>query len=499
MSGILHKLGSPVEFWEYFENISKIPRCSGNERHVREYVKNEAEILNFNTKIDKAGNLLVIIPPRKEKKTAITLQSHFDMVCEKNKDVEHDFSKDPLKLQIIKLKGKKWVTAEGTTLGADNGSGIAFSLAIMKKIANKDLKFDNLEINLLFTVSEESTMSGAMQIDKDLLRSNLLINLDSGADDLITIGCVGGHLTRIEIKVDTIIINQIEDDLKPIEINLTNLLGGHSGIDINKGRANPIKLIGKILWNLNKKYSIYVHSINGGGTNRNAIPREANAVIYVKNQEFNDIVESLNTLISEIKEQFSNIEKNMNISIQDHKFNGEEFVFMKNIQDKILSILFLVPNGPISMHPKIQDLVHTSTNFSSIITRKNRIKIDTMQRSFDASSNKEISDKIIELFKLAELKVKYNQMGGFGAWPPNFNSALLKLTKDAYKELFNKEPMVSVIHAGLEPGVFKIHFPDLDMITIGSTMECAHSPDERLDVQSVEKFWKFLLHILKKI
>jgi len=500
MSVNLHNLRTPLEFWEYFENISKIPHCTGNEAKVREYIKNEAKKFHFETKLDKAGNLLVIVPPKKEKRSNVIVQSHMDMVCEKNKEVKHDFSKDPLKLKIISLDGKKWITAEGTTLGADNATGMAYSLALMKKIHNGELNFENLEIDLLFTVGEESGMFGAFQIDKDLLRGKSLINLDSFRENIITIGCVGFLITPIEIIADIIKVNQIDNKLEPVNIEITGLIGGHSGGDINKGRANAIKLVAKILWKINNKFSIFIKSINGGsGKNLNAIPREANTKLYVKKDELQEVRNFLDIIVSEIKEDYSAIEHNLDISFQDSEYNSEDFIFSKNFQDKFLGILILFPHGAISMHPDIRDLVFTSTNLSSIITKKNRIKIETMQRSFKKTSYEEISDKIIELFKLANLKIKFRQMGAFGEWNPNFNSPLLKLTKEVYEELNNKNIVITAVHGCLEPGVFKINLPDLDMVTIGPTLDALHSPDERLDIQSVENFWKIFIRLLKKI
>jgi dipeptidase D len=492
-------LGSPTEFWEYFEKISKIPHCSGNEGKVRDYIKNEAENFNFETKIDKAGNILVIIPPKKEKKSVIIIQSHMDMVCEKNADVEHDFSKNPLKLKIISLDDKKWLTAEGTTLGADNATGMAYSLTIMNKVHKGELIFEDLEIDLLFTVSEESTMAGALQIEKNLLRSKSLINLDSARENIITIGCVGALLTYIEVKVDLIDINQIKDKLIPLEIKITGLLGGHSGGDIDKGRANPIKLIARILRELNQNNSIYIKTIDGGSLHRNALPREAKVIFYAKNEEFRQVQEVFESIISEIKKEYFKIEPNIEISLVQLENYTEDSVFSKEFQNKFIEVLNNFPHGPISMHPKFDNLVHTSTNLASINTRKNRIKIDTMQRSFKNSSYKQLSDKMINLFKQASLTIKSRQMGGFGEWNPNFDSPLLKLTKETYEESSMENIIITAVHGGLEPGVFRLNYPDLDMITIGPTLDALHSPNERLDIQSVEKFWNIFIRLLKKL
>ena len=285
----LRDLGNPSEFWEYFEQISKIPHCSGFEERIRNYIKNEAENFKFETKIDKVGNLLVKIPPKSNIKSTVILQSHLDMVCEKNEKTIHNFSKDPLKLKVIEKGGYKWVTADGTTLGADNSTGISSQLALMKKIYNGELDFNHLGLDLLFTLDEEIGMSGAYQIDEEIVNGNQLINLDGIHDGVITIGSVGMIHSSFEIILERSNIKIEEDELDVVKIIITGLLGGHSGGDINRNRANAIKLIARILRKLNHKYSIYINSINGGKAD-NAIPREANSILYVKEKEVSEII-----------------------------------------------------------------------------------------------------------------------------------------------------------------------------------------------------------------
>ena len=494
----LRDLGNPSEFWEYFEQISKIPRCSGKEEQIRNYVKSEAEKFEFETKIDKAGNLLVRITSKNDKNPIIILQSHLDMVCEKNEKTIHDFSKDPLKLKIIEINGKKWLTADGTTLGADNGVGIAYQLAFMKKIHNGELEFGNIGLDLLFTVNEEDGLIGAFQIDKDLIKGNSLINLDGEREDIITIGCAGGILTNAKIKLDTIQINQEGDELEAMKIIITGLIGGHSGADIHRGRANAIKLIARILWKLNNNFCIYVNSINGG-KRHNAIPRESNSIIYIRKKESTEIIDYINKLTTEMKLEFSSIENNLDISIQKLVDIDINKVLSKETQNKILNILYIMPNGPISMHPYIKNLVLTSTNLASILTKKHRMIVITSQRSFEVFSNLIISEKIMALFKLTDLNIKLKTIGGYGGWKPDFSSNLLKISKETYKELFNEEVNAKAFHVGLEPGVFKIKFPEVEMISIGPNTIGPHSPDERLEIKSVEKLWKFLIKLLKNL
>lgn len=491
------QLGTPSEFWDYFNKVSKIPRCSGREHLIREYIKKEADKFSFPSKTDIAGNLLVSASLKKDGRPTVIVQSHMDMVCEKNEHIAHDFLKDPLNLKIVEIDNKKWITAEGTTLGADNGVGLAYSLALMKKIHSCQLDFGNIGLDLLFTVGEEEGLSGALQIDKEFLQATYLINTDSGLDDTLIIGCAGGIYTFCEIKLEKIEVNR-EDVLIPLKVFITGLKGGHSAGKIHLGRANSIKLISEILRNLSEKYTIYIHSINGGNK-PNAIPREATSILYVKKSQFAEILDFTNSQISRIKDKFTGIENDINISVQklDHFTSNE--VFSRELQDQLLNILNLMPNGPTEMHPKIENLVHTSTNLASIITRPTKIKITSFQRSFEKKNYNEISDKIVALFKQPELKTKLRQVGGVGEWAPNFESKLLALSKEVYLELFNKEPNVTAEHGTLECGLFTSHNPNLESIAIGTNTKKAHSPEERLEIQSVEKTWKFLVKLLETI
>ncbi len=492
------ELGNPGEFWEYFEEISKIPRCSGNEGQIRAYVKKEAEKYNFQTQTDKAGNLLVSIPPKNGGKSVVILQSHLDMVCEKNENTLHDFSKDPLKLKVIEIKGKQWITAEGTTLGADNAAGMAYQLTLMKKIFSGELKFGSFGLDLLFTVKEEVGLIGAFQIEESLIRGNTLINLDSGRDDSITIGCATGQMTTVNVKLENIQINPEDEELEAIKILVTGLIGGHSGAEIHRGRGNAIKLMAKILWKLNDRYSINVQSINGG-TRHNAIPRESNSMLYVRKKDLSDIIDYVNTLATEIKSEFTGVDDNIEISIQKLNDFGDNTVFSEVFQSKILSILYLIPHGPISMHPHIKDLVRTSNNLAIIETKKNQLKILIGLRSFTGIFNIETSEKISSLFKLANLNARVKMQGSDGDWKPDFSTNLLKIAKQAYKELFNMEVSAQGRHVGLEPKAFKLKIPELEAICIGPNLSGAHSPDERLDIKSVEKIWKFLIQLLNKL
>jgi len=493
----LRELGQPSEFWEYFEQITKIPRCSEHEEKVRTYIKEEAERLGFITKVDKTGNLVVRVSTKDKPKERVVLQCHLDMVCEKNEAVSHDFSKDPLKLKILEIDQEKWVTAEGTTLGADNGVGIGYLLTFMKKIYNRELNFDSLDFDLLFTVDEEMGLRGAFKIEDDLISGNYLINLDAEDENSVIIGCAGGRVTFFHIKKETIKIRK-EENLIPIKIFVAGLKGGHSGSDIHLGRGNALKIIGEILWKLNSEFNIQLKSINGGNRT-NAIPREASAILFIKNKELSDIKKFISKLISKIKVLFDGIDPNLDISIQQQEKFGDNEVISKKIQDNILNVLYTLPNGPLSMHPKIKELVFTSSNLGVIRTNEEKIEIKLSQRSLSEYFKTVIWEKAVSLFKLTDLEIDIKIDSDYPGWQPVFDVKLLKLTKDAFKAEFNKEIEVKAIHAGLECGILKKKFPDMDMISIGPNNVGAHSPDERISIVSVEKIWNFLISLLKKL
>ncbi|MFX1311687.1 MAG: beta-Ala-His dipeptidase [Promethearchaeota archaeon] len=493
----LNELSQPLEFWEYFEQITKIPRCSEHEEKVRAFIKEEAKRLGFKTQIDNTGNLVVRIPAKSKKKQKVILQCHMDMVCEKNEEIIHDFSKDPLKIKVIEIENESWITAEGTTLGADNGVGICYLLTLMKKIHDGELGYESIEFDLLYTVDEEMGLNGAFKIDNDLIDGKYLINLDAEDENAVIIGCAGGIVTSFHIKNDTYKIDE-EKDLIPMKLLISGLIGGHSGVDIHIGRGNSLKLIGQILWKLNKNYIIKIASIDGG--NRpNAIPREANAIFFVKGDQYPDIKKFISNIVMKINILYESIEPDIKISIKKLTDYNDKEVLTKSIQDNLLNILYTIPNGLLSMHPKIKDLVFTSSNLAVIKTEKDKIQIILSQRSLSEYFKKVIWEKANSLIQLSGLDVETIIESDYPGWTPEFDSKLLTLTKESYKEIFNKDILVKAIHAGLECGILKKKFPHMEMISIGPKNEGAHSPDERLLVKSVEKIWNFLLTLLKKL
>ncbi|MFX0030413.1 MAG: peptidase dimerization domain-containing protein, partial [Candidatus Hermodarchaeota archaeon] len=365
----LKDLGQPEEFWDYFEKISQIPRCSRYEEKIRNFIKQEGENFGFKTKVDNVGNLAIYVPAKTSEKEKLILQCHMDMVCEKNDDVDHDFSKDPLKLKVIEIGNDKWLTAEGTTLGADDGNGICFNLSIMKKIHDGTLNLESLSLTLLFTVLEEFNLGGVKDIDKSLLDGNMLINLDSGGEGMITNGCTGGIGFIVDIKTKPISISKIKGKFTIFKISLSRLTGGHSGGDINRGRASANKLLCHILWKLAKNYSIHINSINGGKA-ANAITREASAIMLAKEEDISEIISLSHALFAEIKKNYEGIENNMKVSIKILEENSINTVFSQKVQGKLLDLLYIIPSGPLSIHPKINAYAFASTNIGILKTEK---------------------------------------------------------------------------------------------------------------------------------
>ena len=501
MAGLMLKLkdlGNPSEFWEYFEQISKIPRCSRNEERVRKFIKDETEKFGFETIVDEVGNLIITIPAKSTQKEKCILQCHLDMVCEKNESIIHDFSKDPLTLKIIEIDNEKWVTADGTTLGADNGAGISYLLTVMKKLHDESLKFNSLGFNLIFTVREEYDMGGAKNLHKDLVNGKYLINLDSGRDGKITIGCAGGIDFFAEIKTNAISIDKVNDKLKPLKLTLRGLIGGHSGGDINKGRGNAIKILSQILWKLSNKYFIRISSINGGGAT-NAIPREANSVLYIKEDLISEIKSTVMEHFDEIKNEFEGIEQEMEISIDEIEMPNDNKVFSEEVQERLLHVLLLIPSGPLSLYPTNKKLPFTSTNLGVIQTEKDFIRIRMLHRSFSEYYNRSTSEKVMTLLDMSALEMDKSITGSYPPWTPNFDFNLLNLAKSTYHELYDKEAKIIAVHGGLESTLLINLNPEMEAIAIGPTIKNGHSPNERLYVSSIERTWNFLINILKKL
>lgn len=482
MSRILENL-EPKQVWQYFEDICQIPRPSKKEGLIGTYLMNFAKTHRLDARMDDAGNVVICKAASKgfENRPIIVLQSHMDMVCEKNSDVVHDFDKDPIQPWI----DGEWVKAKGTTLGADDGIGIAAQLALL---VAQDIQHGPIEC--LFTVDEETGLTGAAALQPGFITGKILLNLDSEDEGEIFVGCAGGIDT-----VATTIYNK-----KPIPLNhatylvkVSGLKGGHSGDDIHKGLGNSNKILNRFLWYASKEFKIRISEINGGNL-RNAIPREAWAVIMVPQKTETAFLEAFRLFDSELRTEFSITEPELTIKCEEAEVPS--FIINKRSQRNLLNALYACPHGVIAMSQRMPGMVETSTNLASIkFVGDNQIIVTTSQRSDSETAKVDIARMVESVFKLADFEVVHGE--GYPGWTPNPNSPILRKAVQSYEQLFGNKPIVRSIHAGLECGLFLEKYPYLDMISFGPTLRGVHSPDEKIDISTVEKFWAFLVDILK--
>ncbi len=474
----------PECVFHYFAEICKIPRPSKKEEKIMAYLKDFGLKHGLETFTDKAGNILIKKPatPSFENRKVVVLQAHTDMVCEKNKDTHHDFEKDPIQTYI----DGEWLRAKGTTLGADNGIGIAMALAVM---AANDIEHGPIEC--LFTVDEETGLTGAFALEQNFMNGDILLNLDSEDEGELFIGCAGGVRTNAVFDFQTV---NVPEGYFCFRLSVDGLTGGHSGDDINKMRANANKILGRFLYQLNEKYDFYLLDINGGNLH-NAIPREAHALCAVPTELKETVRVDWNIFVSEVEEEFSQTEKNMKFKLESENFHDKAIA--PNVTTNFLRAIQAVFNGVFAMSQDIPGLVETSSNLASMKIHDHKITVTTSQRSSILSARKNVADAIKAVFELAGAHVDVGE--GYPGWKPNTHSEILKIAVDTYKELFGTEPKVKAIHAGLECGLFLEKYPSLDMVSFGPTLRGVHSPDERMLIPTVDKVWRHLCAILKCI
>ncbi|QKG79737.1 aminoacyl-histidine dipeptidase [Tenuifilum thalassicum] len=475
----------PELVFKFFDEICQVPRPSKKEEKIIAYIEEFAKKHNLEFHKDEAGNVLIKKPASKgyEDKVPVVLQSHLDMVCEKNSDVEHDFNKDAIQTYV----DGEWLKAKGTTLGADDGIGIAAQLAVL---ASNDIEHGPIEC--LFTVDEETGLTGAFELKSGFFESKILINLDSEDEGELFIGCAGG--------VDTIATFGYEPEKVPtdsiaMKLNVKGLLGGHSGDDIDKFRGNSIKIINRFLWRGTQLFDLKLTNLDGGNL-RNAIPREAFATFTIHKEDKSALILEFESIRDAIYNEWHDVEPNLEITIEDAPL--PDFVIDEPTHYDLLNALYACPHGVMAMSRKLKGLVETSTNLASVkFIQDNQILVTTSQRSSVESAKTDIANMVESVFRLANANTQHTD--GYPGWAPNPNSKILEITKSSYKKLFNQEPIVRAIHAGLECGLFLEKYPDLDMISFGPTIKGAHSPDERLNIPTTQKFWDLLLDVLKNI
>ena len=474
----------PKEVWNMFADLNAVPRPSNKEERVIQFMVDFGKKLNLETFVDKVGNVIISKPATKglENRKTVVLQSHLDMVHQKNSDTIFNFEKEGIKMLI---QGD-WVTADGTTLGADNGLGVA---SIMAVLASTEIEHPNLEA--LFTIDEETGMTGAMGLEGGVLKGEILLNLDTEEDDEIGMGCAGG--------IDVTATRTYSEELVPetataFTISVKGLNGGHSGMDIIKGLGNANKIMNRLLFEGATNCGLKISEVNGGSL-RNAIPRESFALVTVDNASKEFFLLNTGRLISNIKEEFSTIESNLIIEIQETQL--PEKVMELGVQEGFLKSTYAAFNGVYRMSPDIENLVETSNNIARVIVKSGQIKIGCLTRSSSETNKIDLANSLKSAFELSGFDVELS--GEYPGWQPNINSEILDIVSNLYENLHGEKAKVEACHAGLECGILGQNYPEIDMVSFGPTIRGAHSPDERASISSTKKFWRFLIEILGNI
>jgi dipeptidase D len=476
---------SPSPLWTYFEDICSIPRLSKSEKKIRQYLIEFAKKNNLESKEDEVGNILIIKPPTEgmENRKTVVLQSHMDMVGEKNADYPHNWETDP----IIPAVKDGWVTATGTTLGADDGIGIASQLAIL---TDKSLKAGKIEC--LFTVDEESGMTGAINLKPDFFSGRTLLNLDSEDEGILFIGCAGGMDTVGTMNYNAV---AVEKDSVALDISVTGLHGGHSGDEIHKGYGNAVKLMNRLLSGISNQSKISIADFNGGNL-RNAIARESFSVIILDKIQVARIKNWINNFYSTLKEEFGDLETELKISVKETDLPVS--VMDEESQKKFLNALTCCPHGVIAWSKEMADLVETSTNLAIARFGDNHtIRIITTQRSSVESARNNAGAMVESCLRIAGAEVVHSD--GYPGWKPNLASEILQITRKSYIGLFGKEPLVRAIHAGLECGLVYEKIEGIDMISFGPTIRGAHTPEEMIEIKTAQMFWDLLVDVVQKM
>lgn len=483
MSKILSNL-EPKELWRYFEDICGIPHPSKKEAKIVEYVVETGTKLGLETKVDQTGNVLIRKPatPGMEQCKTVVLQGHLDMVPQKNNKTEHDFEKDPIKPYI----DGEWVKADGTTLGADNGIGVAAALAVL---ASNDAEHGPIEA--LFTVDEETGMTGAFGLKSGFLSGEILINMDSEDEGELYIGCAGGIDTNAFFSYSE---EPVPEKHKAYRVDVKGLKGGHSGLDIHLGRGNAIKLLNRLLWQAHRESGLLISSVDGGSL-RNAIPREASAIVLIPEEQAAAFEKLGQTMCTEWNNELGNADTEVHLEIT--ATGNPPGVMDASTTKNMLNAIYACPNGVIRMTTDMPDVVETSTNLAVLKSGNGIVEAGSLQRSSVDSARQDLCNMMRSVFELGGARVE--QTGDYPGWKPNVESPILKTMTRVYEEMYGKTPEQKVIHAGLECGILGGTYPKLDMISFGPTIRNPHSPDEMVNIETVKRFYDFLTETLKNI
>lgn len=475
------------EILDCFAEISKIPRCSKNEQRIAEWLMNWAKEHNFEARTDRVMNIVIKVPgtPGYEKSPAVVLQGHMDMVCEKTPDSTHDFSKDPIKF----VYEGDWLTADRTTLGADNGIAIAMAMvaALDKKIAHPPLE-------LLFTVDEETGLTGANALEPGFIDGKTLINIDSEDEGVFTVGCAGGINTNLSLPLD---YDSIPGGYTQCRITAGGMKGGHSGIDIGLGKANAIRILGRALLQLQKGGIDFQLGTVKGGSAHNAIPRDAHADVFIVENDFPKAKEIIDEWSKVFNSEYKTTDPGLFVSIAANNEGSYDDMVSTEETQRVIEFMLVVPHGVDAMSNDIEGLVETSNNFANIKIEDGSLRVLTSQRSSVVSKLNALTARIESVARLAGGQGKSSD--GYPPWQPNMDSPLLARSIKLYEKMFNKKPVVEVIHAGLECGIIGDKNPGMDMISIGPDLRFPHSPDEKVNVVAIGKVWDFLVELLKEL
>ena len=470
--------------FEHFKNISEIPRGSGNEKGISDYLVSFAKNLGLEVIQDKALNVIIKKPASKgyESAPTVIIQGHLDMVCEKNKDTIHDFLKDPIELVV---KGDK-IYANGTTLGADDGIAVAYAMALLE-----DNTIEHPALEILMTTDEETGMTGAMALSKEDISGKILINIDTEEEGYLLVSCAGGIRTKSSVKLEK---EEIKNE-KLYTISIRGLKGGHSGTEINKWRGNSNKLLGRVLMDIYNSMEVSLISVDGGSKN-NAIPREADGIIAIKKEDKETLVNLIEKWNSIFKKELETQDKDVKVTLNEvnDSINSK---FTKATTERVIKLLYLYPNGVNTMSVNIEDLTESSTNLGIVKTNEDSVEFDSAVRSSVPTLVDEIVTRIKEVTEL--LGGEFESSAGYPAWQYKKESKIRDICQRVYKEMTGKEAVVYAIHAGVECGLFEEKLGELDMISFGPDIRDAHTPQENLSIQSTENVWNYLLEVLKNI
>ena len=472
----------PKPLWENFYSLTQIPRPSKHEEKIQEFMMKFGKSLGLVTEKDAAGNVMIRKPatPGMENRKGIIMQGHLDMVPQKNSDTKHDFEADPIDAWI----DGEWVKARGTTLGADNGMGVA---AAMTVLASKNLVHGPVEA--LFTSDEETGMTGAFGLQGGWLKGDILLNMDSEDEGELYVGCAGGVNGTVEFEYDEMVVPK---GYSPFKLTVKGLKGGHSGLDINLGRGNANKLLVRFLKYTTREMDVRLAEINGGGM-RNAIPREAYAVVVVPTEAVTEFLAAVSKYETVYKAELSVTEPNLSFKAEETP--KPKSLIDERVQDDLIDSVYACPNGTIRFSDSMPGLVETSTNLATVKSENGVISVKCLLRSSVDSAKDDLCEQVDSVFSLAGGMVRFD--GAYPGWKPNMDSDILKQMKKIYENKFGRIPEVKAIHAGLECGILGTNYPHWDMISFGPTMRFPHSPDEKVNIGTVQKFWDFLVETLK--